>query len=154
VASNLFMWYGYYEPAIRILQEQTAKKPILVLSVYPSSGFNMSEGFSENFTINNTTLEFRPDERVTFHIFLSNVGSSPTVAEYLLFQYYFVNTAGGGRADTLNAIIIKPGDSREWTLAFVVPNASKRTNLIVQFAVVTTDAIVQKMIWYDVVPCC
>ncbi len=150
----MFMWNGYYQPTLRLLQEQATKKPILVLSVYPSSGFNMSESFSENFTIRNVTLEFRPGESVTFHVFLSNIGSSPTVAEYLLFQWYFVPTQVGGRADILNATILKAGDSHEWTLPFTVPNTGKRTSLVAQFAVVTTDTIVKKMIWYDVVPCC
>ena len=154
VVFNMYMWNGYYQPTLRLLQEQATKKPILILSVYPSSGFSMSESFSGNFTINNSTFEFRPGQNVTFDIFLSNIGSSPTVAEYLLFQWYFVPTRGGGAATILNATILRPGDSHEWRLIFTIPKISKRSDLVVQFAVVTTDAIVKKIIWYDVVPCC
>lgn len=41
VTSNLFMWYGYYQPTIRLLEEQAAKKPVLVINVYPSTNLRL-----------------------------------------------------------------------------------------------------------------
>ena len=111
IGLNLFMWASYYQPAIQLLQAQAVKKPVLVLSVYPSNAFNMSGGFY-TFTIVNTTYEFRPDEDVTFQVFLSNVGNSPTVAEYLLFQYHTILQAGG-TWERLNATILERDQSHE-----------------------------------------
>lgn len=152
VGLNMFMWANYYQPAIQLLQAQAVKRPVLVLSVYPSNGFNMTEGFY-TFTITNTTYEFRPSEPVTFQIFLSNVGNSPTVAEYLLFQYHTPMQASG-TWERLNATIIGSGESREWFYPFEVPNSHAQTSLVVQFSIVTTDTIVRKIITYLIVPCC
>jgi hypothetical protein len=89
----------------------------------------------------------------TFHVFLSNVGNSPTVASDLLFQYITPNI-GGESAEVLNATILRPGDSHEWTLSFTLSSVRLRTNLTAQFAIVTTNGTVMKMIRYDIVPCC
>jgi hypothetical protein len=152
IGYNWLMWKSYYQPNLQLQEEQALKRPILILSVYPSTDFNMTVGFG-NFIIKNTTYRLNPGSNVTFHIFLSNVGNSPTVATDLLFQYYTPN-AGGESASVLNATILKPGDSHEWVLPFTVPSGLIRTSLTAQFAIVTTDGIVMKVVHYNIAPCC
>ena len=113
------MWNAYYQPALQLLQQQAIKRPVLILIVYPYTSYEEIQGFSGNFIITNSTFELRPGQSILFHVFISNAGTSPTVATDLVFQY-FVTFVGGESSLDLNATIIKPGDTREWVYPFTV----------------------------------
>ena len=148
---NLFMWTSYYQPALRLLQQQAEKKPVLLITVDPSSSFNVTGGFY-GYTVSNTTYVLRSQEKMSFHIFLSNIGTSPTVAEFLLIAANLGESAAGGEGYPLNATILRPGDSHEWMIPFHVPDAKAKSNLSIQFAFVTTDGVITKTILYEVIP--
>jgi hypothetical protein len=151
------MYYGYYTPTLEINRElaqivksQAEKKPILVLTIYPSSAYNLSERYlgqgNLTFIIQNTTLVLSPSYQQIFHIFLSNVGTSPTVAQYLIITYSDgVNS--GIQSRTLNATILKPGDSVEWTWAYILsPNMKGPVHGAIAFSVMTTDGTISKVV--------
>ena len=102
-------------------------------------------------SIINRTYTFRPGESTIFHIFLSNIGTSPTVAEFLLIGYTHPH-GGGGYSFRLNAAILRAGDSHEWIEPFQVPIEKTKSDLVVQVGFVTTDGVITKTILYEITP--
>jgi len=158
IVFNCAMWYGYYSPTLELNQElaqivksQAEKKPILILTVYPSGAYSSFRVYHRGqgnftFTIEKTPLTFGPGSRETFHVFLSNVGTCPTVAQELFIVYDTGRTSGSFWRN-LNSTILKPGDSIEWTWTFTVSTDIKeQAHGSIAFAVLTTDGTIGKIV--------
>ncbi|MBZ5529649.1 MAG: hypothetical protein LAN71_17340 [Acidobacteriia bacterium] len=156
VGANMWMWSNYYSPAIELLKFQAEKKPVLILTVYPSSvSFHYSVDVRTETTIvkmENATLTYIVREgevhRETFHIFLSNVGTAPTVAQFLETEAVY-GKCSAERGIPLNSTILRPGASAEWIWTFVVEydcvkGYNEDVRGTVWFSIMTTDGIVTK----------
>lgn len=156
VGANMWMWSNYYSPAIELLKSQAEKKPVLILTVYPSSvPFNYSVFVGAETTIvkmENVTPTYIVREgevyRETFHIFLSNVGTAPTVAQFLQTEAVY-GKCSMGQGIFLNSTILRPGTSAEWTWTFAVEydcvkGYNEDVHGTIWFSIMTTDGIVTK----------
>jgi len=155
----------YLEQSRQVAQlaiSQAEKKPVLILTVYPSlAPYNFSEQVGPKTTIRrveNLTLVFAPKEgeiwHETFHVFLSNVGTVPTVAQYL-----FADAIYGGCSQSstrvLNSTILRPEQSAEWTVTFEMTYGCVKTSTqdvrgTMWFSVMTTDGTVTKVVEFVV----
>ena len=156
VGVNWWMWSNYYSPAIELLKSQAEKKPVLILTVYPSSvPYQYSVSVRTETTIvkfENATPTYVVREgeayRETFHIFLSNVGTAPTVAQFMRTEAVY------GKCSTtqdtfLNSTILRPGTSAEWTWTFAikydcVKGYNEDVHGTIWFSIMTTDGTVTK----------
>jgi len=156
VGFNWWMWSNYYSPTYELLKAQTEKKPVLILTVYPSSVvYRYSVIVSTETTIvkiENVTPYYSVREgepyRETFHIFLSNVGTAPTVAQLLQIEAVY-GKCTTERSIFLNSTILRPGTSAEWTWAFAfeydcVKGYNEDVHGTMWFSIMTTDGIVTK----------
>lgn len=163
------MWYGYYVPELehnrqleQLMISQVEKKPVLVLTVYPSSApYNFSIEVGPTTTIRkieNVSLIFAPRVNETFrdnfHIFLSNEGTAPTVLQYLFTDIVYGKCYESGTR-TLNSTILRPGQSAEWIWTFVmgyecVRSLTQDVHGTMWFSIMTTDGIIDKTIEFIV----
>jgi len=154
--ANIWMWGNYYSPAIELLKAQAEKKPVLILTVYPSSvSYHYSVAVSTETTIvkiENVTPYYIVREgetyRETFHIFLSNVGTAPTVAQLLQTEAVY-GKCSMDHSIFLNSTILRPGTSAEWTWTFAfeydcVKGYNEDVHGTMWFSIMTTDGIVTK----------